>query len=224
MPTQSSAPNQKFDEIETITRKDSFPTEHSPAEKLVGMKVRELRTHRGFSLRLLAERSGLNINTLSLIENGKSSPSVGTLQQLAKALGVQITAFFESEPVSKRVVFTSRTERPKATFGQTHMENLGKDLSENVVQPFLITLEPGAGSGDRLIVHTGHEFVYCLTGNIIYKIGEEEYALLQGDSLVFEAHLPHRWKNIYDGQSQIILVLYPADQREEPGGRHFQVE
>lgn len=195
-----------------------------PTEIIVGMKIRELRNRRKFSLRTLAERSGLNINTLSLVENGKSSPSVGTLQQLARALEVPMTAFFESEPVSKRVVFTSHNHRPEATFSNAHMQNLGKDLASNAIQPFVVTLEPGAGSGERMIVHTGHEFVYCLSGRILYVIDEIEYSLDPGDSVVFEAHLPHQWKNTDEKQSQIILVLYPADQREEPGGRHFTNE
>jgi transcriptional regulator with XRE-family HTH domain len=192
-----------------------------PTEMIVGLKIRELRSQREYSLRALAQRSGLNINTLSLIENGRSSPSVGTLQQLARALDVPITAFFESEPVSKQVVFTRHESRPEATFSSARMQNLGKDLAGNAVQPFVVTLESDAGSGERMIVHTGHEFVYCLNGKVLYKIDAIDYLLEPGDSVVFEAHLPHQWKNIADGPSQIILVLYPADQRETPGGRHF---
>jgi transcriptional regulator with XRE-family HTH domain len=201
-----------------------LPSDNMPAEMIVGLKIRELRNQRKFSLRTLSERSGLNINTLSLVENGKSSPSVGTLQQLARALEVPMAAFFESEPVSKRVVFTGHNQRPEATFNNAHMQNLGKDLAGNMVQPFVVTLEPGAGSGERMIVHTGHEFVYCLSGRVLYAIEEVEYYLEPGDSVVFEAHLPHQWKNIDERQSQIILILYPADQREETAGRHFTNE
>ena len=67
----------------------------TPAEVLVGRNLRDIRTKKGFSLRALAESSGLNANTLSLIENGKISPSVSTLQQLSLALHVPITTFFE---------------------------------------------------------------------------------------------------------------------------------
>jgi transcriptional regulator with XRE-family HTH domain len=202
----------------------SFPTGPTPTETVVGMKIRELRNQRGLSLRLLAERSGLNINTLSSVENGKSSPSVATLQQLARALEVPISAFFESEPVSKQVVFTEHKRRPEATFSNAHMQNLGKDLANNAVQPFVVTLEPGSGSGERMIVHTGHEFVYCLSGRVLYTIDAIDYPLEPGDSVVFEAHLPHQWKNTEERQSQIILILYPADLHEEPGGRHFTHE
>jgi len=195
----------------------------APAEVLVGMKLNKLRSQRGLSLRALAGLSGLNINTLSLIENGKTSPSVSTLQQLAQALEVPITAFFESEPTSRRVVFTNHRGRSSASFNNTRLENLGKDLAGNAVQPFVVTLSPGMGSGDHLIVHTGHEFVYCLSGSVRYTIDGKVYSLEPGDSIVFESHLPHCWINKGDTESQIILVIYPADQRDEPGGRHFSL-
>lgn len=221
MPDQSSSRSIGTKGAEPLCFSDASLPDDIPTETIVGMKIRELRNQREFSLRTLAERSGLNINTLSLIENGKSSPSIGTLQQLARALKVPMTAFFESEPVSKRVIFTGHNHRPEATFSNAHMENLGNNLANNAVQPFVVTLEPGAGSGERMIVHTGHEFVYCLSGRVLYTIDQIDYCLEAGDSVVFEAHLPHQWKNMDEKQSQIILVLYPIDQREEPGGRHF---
>ncbi|HCS40493.1 MAG TPA: cupin [Anaerolineaceae bacterium] len=198
--------------------------ESTSAETIVGLKIRGLRNEKRFSLKMLAERSGLNINTLSLIENSKSSPSVSTLQQLAKALDVPLSAFFESEPSAKRIVFTTHDHRPGAEFSHAFMQNLGKDLKDNAVQPFIVTLKPEAGSGEQMIVHTGHEFVYCLSGKIEYIIEKESFTLIPGDSLVFEAHLPHQWTNIHHDESQLILVLYPADQHEEPGGRHFPIE
>jgi transcriptional regulator with XRE-family HTH domain/predicted Fe-Mo cluster-binding NifX family protein len=199
-------------------------TSQTPAEVLVGRKLRELRNKRGLSLRALANRSSLNVNTLSLVENGKSSPSVSTLQQLALALEVPIATFFESEPIEKQIVFTPADQRPQAAFGRTQMQNLGRDLAGSVVQPFAVTLKPGTGSGDRMIVHTGHEFVYCLTGSIHYRIEEMDFILKPGDSLVFESHLPHCWENDGDDTAQILLILYPSDVREEPGGRHFSLE
>lgn len=71
----------------------------------VGKKLRSLRKARRLSIRALAELSELSVNTLSLIENGKTSPSVNTLHQLAQSLNVPITAFFENEQHKKRVVY-----------------------------------------------------------------------------------------------------------------------
>ncbi|NMC55364.1 MAG: cupin domain-containing protein [Chloroflexi bacterium] len=198
--------------------------DQEPAELLVGRNLRDLRTRQGLSLRGLADLSGLNINTLSLVENGKSSPSVSTLQQLAQALNVPISAFFEIPAIEKKIVFTRAAQRPETAFGSTQMQNLGQDFANRAVQPFVVCLQPGMGSGDRMIVHTGAEFIYCLSGRIRYRIDEEDYLMSAGDSLLFESHQPHCWENIGDDAAQILLVLCPSDDREEPGGRHFSIQ
>lgn len=191
------------------------------AEDLLGRKLRELRTRNGLSLRALAERSGLNVNTLSLIENGRTSPSVSTLQQLSIALNKPIAAFFEADTSEKQVVFTPAGERPLAQIGKTSIYNLGKELDGTAVQPFVVAMQPGSGSGNQMVVHTGHEFVYCLSGIVCYTIDEKAYLLKPGDSLVFKAHLPHCWENAGTETAEALLIFYPDDTGEPLEDRHF---
>jgi transcriptional regulator with XRE-family HTH domain len=190
----------------------------------VGHRLHELRIERGLSIRALAEQSGLNVNTLSLIENGKSSPSVSTLQQLAAALEVPITAFFETDIPKNSISFLKAGQRPRVSFAHGAMEDLGAGLTIRGGRPFIVTLEPKADSGPSPIVHTGHEFVYCLEGYLSYYIEDRTYILEPNDSLLFEAHLPHRWQNIGEIPSRSLLVLCPADEDDHPSERHFKPE
>jgi transcriptional regulator with XRE-family HTH domain len=187
----------------------------------VGINLRRLREEHNLSIRALAEKSGLAINTLSLIENGKSSPSVSTLQQLALALDVPITAFFEVEAPENNVSYVKADRRPRAIFDHGKLEDLGAGTSIQAVEPFVVTLEPNGGSGPQEILHTGYELVYCLEGRIVYTIAGHTYLLEMGDSLLFEAHLPHRWQNLNSTESQVILVLVPTDEHDYPTERHF---
>jgi transcriptional regulator with XRE-family HTH domain len=191
------------------------------AEVEVGHHLRKLRTERGLSIRSLAEFSGLNVNTLSLIENGKTSPSVSTLQQLAATLGVPITAFFEVDAPKRNVSYLKAGQRPRAAFAYGTFEDLGVGLTIRGGQPLIVTLKPHADSGDTPIVHTGHEFVLCLEGQLLYTIEDQEYLLEPNDSLLFEAHLPHRWQNVGETYSRSLLVLCPADESDRPTERHF---
>jgi transcriptional regulator with XRE-family HTH domain len=193
----------------------------SPTEVEVGVCLRRLREERNYTLRTLAERSGLAVNTLSLIENQKSSPSVSTLQQLAVALEVPITAFFESQEPDGDIAYLRAGRSPRAKFNQGLLEDLGAGLSNRAVEPFLVSLDSLAGSGSQDIVHTGYEFVYCLKGQVAYTVAGESYPLQPGDSLLFEAHLPHRWQNMSSERSRMLLVLYPTDERDHPTERHF---
>jgi len=187
----------------------------------VGSRLRELRTARGLSIRALAELSGLNVNTLSLIENDKSSPSVGTLQQLARALDKPVTVFFETGAPKAQVVFQKASVRPAITFAHGVLLDLGAGMTSLGAEPFIVILEAHADSGPAPIVHTGREFVYCLEGKVSYQIEEQEYQLEPGDSLFFEAHLPHRWANAGLQPSRSLLVLCPADENDRPTERHF---
>jgi transcriptional regulator with XRE-family HTH domain len=187
----------------------------------VGARLRMLRAGAGLSIRALAEMSGLNVNTLSLIENGKTSPSVSTLQQLAGALGVPVTEFFEAAQGSKTVVHQKNGERPRALFAHGIVENLGAGMSRFGAEPLIVTLEAKTDSGKNPIVHTGREFVFCLEGSVTYTVDTETYLLEPGDSLLFEAYLPHRWKNVDAQPSRVLLVLCPMDSRDQPVLRHF---
>jgi transcriptional regulator with XRE-family HTH domain len=187
----------------------------------VGRRLRELRTLKGLSIRALAEMSGLNFNTLSLIENKKTSPSVSTLQLLAQALQVPITAFFKTEILHHDVVYQKSDQRPKAMFAHGGLEDMGNGLTLGEGIPLLLTLEPGADSGPDLIVHTGQEFVYCLDGYLTYTVTGKQYTLEVGDSLIFEAHLAHRWENRRNTLSRSILILCPADANDSSAEQHF---
>jgi transcriptional regulator with XRE-family HTH domain len=188
----------------------------------VGHCLRQLRARRGLSIRSLAELSGLNANTLSLIENGKTSPSVSTLQLVASALEVPITAFFDTGIPKNNITYQKAGKRLKAAFMSGTLEELGAGLTLRGGQPFLVTLEPKASSGSTPIVHTGHELVYCLEGQLTYTIEEQNYLLEPGDSLIFEAHLPHSWQNTGEKISRWLLIMCPADESDHPTERHFK--
>lgn len=190
----------------------------------VGDRLRSLRLENRHSLRRLAELSGLNVNTLSLIENGRTSPSVSTLQQVARALQVPISAFFETHESAQTIVYQRTGQRPRAAFAHGTAEDLGAGMTLHGGQPLLVTLRPGADSGAAPIVHTGHELVYCLEGQLAYTVGDRDYLLEAGDSLIFEAHLPHRWGNPGAGVTRSLLIMCPEDENDRPTERHLVME
>ena len=190
----------------------------------VGRALHVLRTKHNLTIRELAEKSGLAVNTLSLIENDKTSPSVATLQQLAAALNTPVTSFFENGAPKNRVVYIKAANRSGVAFAHGTLEDLGAGLTERTIEPFVVTMKSNANSGAQPIVHTGHEFVFCLEGRIVYTIEETNYLLEPGDSLLFEAHLPHRWQNVEMTPARTILVLCSAESRDQSARRHFLPE
>ncbi|MFZ5858667.1 MAG: helix-turn-helix domain-containing protein [Chloroflexota bacterium] len=206
-------------EKESKTRNVRKADAHVATEQ-VGQKLRSIRKARKLSIRSLAEKSGLSVNTLSLIENGKTSPSVSTLYQLAQPLNVPITAFFESERQTRRIVYQRSGERPQIVFSQGHMEKLNEGMPQLGSEPFITKLEPNATSGNTPIIYAGRELIYCLEGHITYTVNGDVFPLAPGDSLIFDAYIPHGWRNTAKTSSRALLVLCPVDASDE-ANEHF---
>ena len=177
---------------------------------LVGKRLKTLRAERALTLRDLAQASDLSLNTISLIERGQISPTVATLHKLATALGVTIADFVEEEP-QQEVIFQKRAQRLRARSAKAFIESIGVRLPGQTIMTLLITLEPEAQSGPEPITHAGHELVFCLEGRVTYEIGETQYLLEPEDSLIFEAYLPHRWRNEQSDCSRFLLILEAAE-------------
>lgn len=172
----------------------------------VSTRLRMLRKARRLTLRDLSKVSGLSVNTISLIEREKTSPTIVTLHKLATALGVGVTSFLEEE-TSKQVIFLRQAQRPFTRSGKALLRSLGTGLVNQTMEPLLITLEPEADSGPEPMTHLGHELAFCLNGQISYEVNGKQYLLNPGDSLLFEASLPHRWRNEQSESSRLLMVV-----------------
>ncbi len=188
----------------------------------VGQRIRQLREQRGLSLRALASQASLSINAISLIERGEASPTVSSLQLLAAALGVPVTAFFEPEH-EQTVVFVRPEQRLHAQVNGILMESLGIGLRGQQIEPFRLVLEPGSGSLEEPITHPGEEFAHCLEGEVAYRIGSQHFRLLPGDSLLFSAGQPHSFHNPASAPAVLILVFCAGDAIHLARQRHLDV-
>ncbi|MCL4270337.1 MAG: helix-turn-helix domain-containing protein [Anaerolineales bacterium] len=188
----------------------------------VATRLRDLREARGISMRALAAKSGLSANALSMIERGKTSPSVSTLYKLADALGVAITSFFGTENSKAQVVYLKQDERTRMSFTRGVFEALGGEQFVGRVEPFMLTLESGASSGPHDISHSGHEFVYCLRGQLDYYVEKDLLHMEPGDSLLFASKLRHRWRNPGTNVANALIIISGFAEGEHPHTMHWK--
>ena len=103
------------------------------------------------------------------------------------------------------------------------LESLGVGLSNQQLEPFRLTIEPGSETGNDPITHPGHEFVYCLEGEIDYRVDEQIYHLEVGDSLLFESAFPHSWRNASPSPAIILLIFQAAQDHHLARQSHLDV-
>ena len=136
-------------------------------------------------------------------------------------MGVPITSFFGEEAERESVVFMKADERTRIPFQRGTWEGLGGQNFVGRMEPFVLTLESGANSGTHTMVHTGHEFVVCLRGELEYQIEDQFYVLEAGDSLMFSARLRHRWRNAGGNVTNALFLLSGFAEGEHPTPMHM---
>ncbi len=186
----------------------------------VGTRLKELREARHISMRELARRSDLSANALSMIERNLTSPSVSTLTKLAAALEIPITAFFRNIPEKQKIVFRKAFERNRVPFNKGLWEGLGGEYFQGRIEAFMLTLETSGSSGPHGMLHTGHEFVFCVRGNLIYEVEGNLYQMEAGDSLIFSSQLLHKWHNPGPNVTNAIIVIAGYEENENPSDYH----
>src|ERR1043165_4422706 len=151
----------------------------------VGENIRAIRAAAGLSLTEVARRAGITKSTLSKIEKGQTSSPISTLVVVAETLGVKLAEFFRESDVPVRYVLTrtgagKKIDRGGANAGYTY-EALAVEFPDKPVEPYLLTISPGDKEAN--FQHTGHEFVYVLSGDLEFNVGDAKLELHPGDSL-----------------------------------------
>jgi transcriptional regulator with XRE-family HTH domain len=190
------------------------------SDDFIGKRLRALRHERGLSIRALAEKCGISVNTLSLIENNRTSPSVHTLTLLAGGLGIPLVILFEEEKHEQEPVYQQDRQRELIHFPQGTLEKLGEGLPPLGAEPILVTLDTNHKNTGE-ITHAGREFMYCLEGKVTCVIADKSYVLSPGDSLLFDAKAPHRWINSHPAPSKLLVLFCPMEGHDQPAERHL---
>ena len=160
----------------------------------------------------LAESSGVSSNMISRIERGLTTPSVEIIVKLANSFGMSINYFVEEAEKGSTIIHTKRGQgEPIFFFEDKHqIISLTQGIRDPNFTAFFDTIEQNCSSGDGGMVHTGEEFALVLAGSLEFVIDGAAYQLEEGDSIVFKASLPHRWRNLYAGQTRVLWVVSPA--------------
>jgi transcriptional regulator with XRE-family HTH domain len=185
-------------------------------EGAIGREVRDFRRKLNMTVAELAKMAELSAGMLSKIENGMTSPSLATLRALSVALHVPVTAFFRRFEQERDATFVKagqglQIERRGTRAGHQY-QLLGHTVRKSIsVEPYMITLTADSDVFP-LFQHEGVEFIFMLEGEVSYRHGDRTYTLLPGDSLFFDADVPHGPDDLRKLPIRFLsIICYPRD-------------
>jgi transcriptional regulator with XRE-family HTH domain len=180
----------------------------------VGKAIRTLRKEKGLSLRELSRLAGLSTSFLSMVERGRSSLALTSLNNVAKALDTDLADLFISERkvrVSHPLPHVSRAEedgRLAIASSQRVYKVLSPRAPGLILEPLLVTVQPNSGF-EEPYNHEGEEFAYVIEGELIFTVDGEDHHLGPGDSIHLLSTVPHAIRNDADEPAKVLWVLTP---------------
>jgi len=170
--------------------------------------IHDLRKHKKYTLKELADKIGRSVGFLSQVERGLSRPTVADLTAISETLGVP-TTYFYSLPKPKQVTWVTRPDERRTLY-------YANGITDILVSPQMRAsfsmleshLEPGASSGDRHMSDSSEQGGYVLEGELTLWLGDDEdpVTLRAGDSFQFASHARCRYGNLTQQLTRVLWV------------------
>ena len=178
-------------------------------ELQLGPRIRSLRQARQVTLRELAERAGVTESFLSQVEREVTSPSIASVQRIARALDLGIAELFVDEPPIGRVV--RRSDRRRIAYpGLNAVDEFLTSGRDGRLEVILSTIEAGGGTGDEAYVHdSDEEVVIVLEGRLELWVADEFHLLGEGDAITYSSRQPHRNRNPGPDRAVVLFCATP---------------
>lgn len=187
--------------------------------ELLGQRIRLVRSERGMTLADVARESGLSTGFLSQVENGVTNVSLGALYRIAGALRITAPELLAqgAEPI---VSVVRRDEGPWRSADDADPPQLARMLTSTPRRRMEVRecIVPGGFRSDPAWSHAGEEILHVLEGSLSVELeGHGLETLARGDTIVFEATVPHRWVG-GDSEARLlnIVVLPPSSSTMFP--------
>ncbi|GAA4715476.1 helix-turn-helix domain-containing protein [Brevibacillus fulvus] len=175
----------------------------------IGNKIRTIRKEKGFTLEIMASKTGLSKGLLSQVERGISQPSLDSLWKITKALEASMIHFFEDVD-QKHVHVTRKDKRRQVLFpeskGVFSILSAGGNMKLGLIE---VRLQPGDTVMESLVAQEGEECLTVIQGTISVNFSDEEYLLTAGDSIHFDSAKSHTIRNCGEEEALLIWAVSP---------------
>lgn len=182
-------------------------------EEQVAATLRSLREQQGLTLITLAKAAGLSASYLSRVESNSASFTLQNLARVATALQVPAAAFFEREPATRPIVVSRRDAGKKQQIKRASglaLELPAADKRGKLMEPMLVVIKP-VKSRPRQRSHPGEEYNLVLEGSCFLHFGKECLRLNPGDSVYYDASVPHAVEAADQSPCRLLAVVASRD-------------
>ena len=167
-----------------------------PDKSELGRRIKAVRDGKHLTLKTIEASAGISATHISEIERGKTSPTLGALLRISKALGKDAAYFLEDEDLGDFSLVTSENRiRESLPGGAGSIERLTTSIPGGRLQALFVTLAPGKSPHAEPHTHFGNEAALVISGKMRFKCAGEVIELEEGDAIHYHANVEHSYEN-----------------------------
>lgn len=183
----------------------------------LGARLLALRTLNSLSLEEVARRAEITKSYLSKVERGLSAPSLATVLKLARALGLSSGQLLGDEPRDDEVVVVKAADRvpfsrTKGRAGYLY-EAIAAHRPTKAMMPFIMRPPLRSGTKLEMVTHAGEELIFVVSGEMEIVFAGRSVVLQAGDSVYFNASVPHRSRSLGKKLAEALVVVSDPARR-----------
>lgn len=183
--------------------------------QLIGEKISTLRKLKKIEPEVLANKAGLSLGQLNLIESGVSIPSLGVLIRITRSMGIRIGTLLDDSVAEGPAVIRANEYQSTSSFSTSEDESrehltflsLAPNKTGRHMEPFMIEIAPNKKKQPLKSSHEGEEFIYVLEGTVIIHYGNNIIELGKGDSIYLDSIVEHLVTTGAD-KARILGIVY----------------
>ncbi len=201
----------------------------------IGQRIHALRLKQGFSLREMAEQSGLTASFLSQVERGRVNSSIESLRRITNSLGVSMVQLLETRaepvplPVAADAVEPAPAHAPHGHASQGHspviiransrpkllLPNTGVTIEmltsscAHAVEVFVSHLAPGTEIMAQPLREPTEQFIYVLAGSLHIELNRADSVLECGDAITFDGTTVKRFSCVGSQETTWLCMITP---------------
>jgi transcriptional regulator with XRE-family HTH domain len=176
----------------------------------MGARIRFLRRQRGMTLDQLSSASNLTKSYVSKVERGLSVPSISTAMKIAESFNITVSQLLGEDGYEGAITVVRKNERPSfmqdGNSAGYNYELIAGPKKFKTMEPYI--MKPPLNFQDqRMFEHGGEELIFVLSGSVEVEVSGEVIRLDSGDTMYFDAHLPHRTRSLGNKNASVLVVI-----------------
>jgi transcriptional regulator with XRE-family HTH domain len=169
---------------------------------LLGGLIRQRRKKLSMTMQELADTAGVSVGYVSQIERDMAVPTLGTLAQIADALGVEIEYFVKSQKPTDAISWADGRQKFFMGGSSVRYEAVTNQYPGSEISSFILNVP--AKYESETVSHEGEEIIFVLEGMIHQVLDGQIFEMRSGDCLHFDGAAPHSWSNPTDQEARVL--------------------